>query len=72
MQTNFPRKRVRRTQEQFGVAGLASLIEQSLDVIGVFEIPGTIVATGVGSDQLLVMVNAEPIGVGLEHHRWEA
>ena len=55
-----------KTQEQFGVAGLASLIEQILDVIGVFEVPVTIVATGVGRSAL-VMINAEPIGEGFEH-----
>jgi hypothetical protein len=56
-----------KTQKQFGVAGLASLIEQILDVIGVFEVPVTIVAKGVGGDQLLVMINAEPIGEGLKY-----
>ena len=56
-----------KTQEQFGVAGLASLIEQILDVIWVFEVPVPILATGVGGDQLLVMINAEPIGEGFEH-----
>ena len=44
-----------KIQEQFGVASLASLIEQILDVIGVLEVPVTIVATGVGGDQLLVI-----------------
>jgi len=62
-----PRTERIKTQEQFGVAGLASLIEQILDVIGVFEVPVTIVATGVGGDQLLVMINAEPIGEDFEH-----
>src|ERR1700745_2014020 len=56
-----------KTQEQFGVAGLASLIEQILDVIWVFEVPVPIVATGVGGDQLLGMINAERIGEGFEH-----
>ena len=46
-----------KTQEHFGVAGLASLLEQILDVIWVFEVPVPIVATGVGGDQLLVMIN---------------
>src|SRR5208337_1930376 len=41
-----------KTQEQFGVAGLASLIEQILDVIWVFEVPVPIVATGVGGDRI--------------------
>jgi len=57
-----------KTQEQFGVASLASLIEQVLDVIWDFEVPVLIVATGVGGNQLLVMINAEPIGEGLEHY----
>ena len=56
-----------KAQEQFGVAGLASLIEQILDVIWVFEVPVPIVATGVAGDELLVMINAEPIGEGFEH-----
>jgi len=56
-----------KTQEQFGVAGLTSLIEQILDVIWVFEVPVPIVATGVAGNQLLVMINAEPIGEGFEH-----
>ena len=51
-----------KTQDQFGVAGLASFIEQILDVVGVLEVPVPIVATSVGGDQLLVMINAEPIG----------
>jgi hypothetical protein len=45
---------------------LASLIEQILDVIGVSEVPVTIVPPGVGGDQLLVMINAEPISEGFE------
>jgi hypothetical protein len=57
-----------KAQEQFGVASLASLIEQVLDVIWVFEVPVPIVATGMGGNQLLVMINAEPIGEGFEHH----
>jgi hypothetical protein len=56
-----------KAQEQFGVAGLASLLEQILDVIWVFEVPVPIVATGVAGDELLVMINAEPIGEGFEH-----
>jgi hypothetical protein len=40
-----------KAQEQFGVAGLASLIEQILDVIWVFEVPVPIVATGVAGDE---------------------
>jgi hypothetical protein len=53
-----------KAQEQFGVASLASLIEQVLDVIWVFEVSVPIVATGMGGNQLLVMINAEPIGEG--------
>jgi hypothetical protein len=50
-----------------GVVGLASLIEQVLDVIWVFEVPVPIVAAGVGGNQLLVMVNAEPVGEAFAH-----
>jgi len=45
------------------------LLEQLFDVIGVFEVPVPVVATGVGSNQLLVMINAEPLGKGFKRER---
>ena len=44
------------------------MIEQVLDVIWVFEVPVPIVATGMGGNQLLVIINAEPIGEGFKYH----
>src|ERR1700751_4895591 len=61
-----PRAKRIKTQEEFGVARFCALLEQLFGVIGVFEVPVTIVATAVGSDQLLVMINAEPIGKGFK------
>ena len=53
-------------QQQFGVACCTALIEQFLAVLGIFEILVPVVAAAVGGDQLLAVVDAEPIGKGFE------
>jgi hypothetical protein len=37
-------------QEHFGVAGSTPLIEQFLDVIGIFEVLVPVIAAGMGGD----------------------
>ena len=53
-------------QQQFGVACCTALIEQFLDLLGILEVLVPVVAAGVGGDQLLAVVDAEPIGKGFE------
>jgi hypothetical protein len=47
-------------------SGAVAKGKKTKGVIRVFEVRITIVAAGVGSDQLVVIINAEPIGKGFK------
>jgi hypothetical protein len=54
-------ERIKR-QEHFGIASFCALTQELLGVIGIFEVLMTVVTAGVGSDELPLMINAEPVG----------
>ena len=47
---------------------MAPLIEQFTRMIRVLKVLIAVITAPVPGDQLLVMVNAEPVGIGLEDH----
>ena len=53
-------------QEPGGVAGVASLVEEFLEVIGVLEVAAAFVAPRMGGHQGVGVVEADPVGESLE------
>jgi hypothetical protein len=53
-------------EQPFGVSGATTLVEELLDVIGVFEVAVTLVAAGMGGNELLGVIEAETVGKGVE------
>ena len=53
---------------QFDVeqVGAAALVEEFLDVVGFFEVAVSLVAVGMGGDEVVGVIEAEAIGEGLE------
>ena len=59
-------------EQPFGVASAATLVEEFLDVVGVFEVAVALVAAGVGGDELVSVIEAEAVGQRVEGSCWEA
>ena len=53
-------------EQPFGVASAATLVEEFLDVVGVFEVAVALVAAGVGGDEVVGVIEAEPVREGVE------
>jgi hypothetical protein len=57
-----PRAQRLKCQQRFGIASFCALTQELFSVIGIFDVLMTVVTAGVGSDQLPLMINAEPVG----------
>src|SRR5262249_30697076 len=57
-----PRAERIKCQQHFGIARFCALTQELLSVIGIFDVLMTVVTAGVGSDQLPLMINTEPVG----------
>ena len=58
-----------KAQEELVIAGFFALLQEWLGMIGVFEIPMAVLAAGVAGDELVVVVEAEPVGRGFQRQR---
>ncbi len=53
-------------EEEVRLAGLATLVQEFLYMIGVFEVPVALVASRMGGDEVFGVIEAEAVGVSLE------
>jgi hypothetical protein len=58
-----------KAQEELVIAGFFALRQEGLGMIGVFEIPMAVIAAGVAGDEVVVVVEAEPVGIGFQRQR---
>lgn len=55
-----------KSQQQLALARGVAVGEEFFDVLGIFEVAVALVAAGVGGDELVVGIDAEPIGKAFE------
>ena len=61
-------ERLKKRTQQPLFAGGASLREQRLRMVGILDVLMAVVAARMAGDELILMVDADPLGVGLEGH----
>ena len=60
-------REAREAPEQLLAAGAPALVEQGSGMVGVLEVPVPVVAARMPGDEPVVAVDADPVGVGLQH-----
>ena len=55
--------------EDLGIAGVPALRDQRLGVVGIFTVEVALVGAEVAGDEFVVVVQADPVGVGFEGQR---
>jgi hypothetical protein len=60
------RRESHKAPKELVITGFFALLQQGLGMIGVFKVAMAVVASGMASDQLVLIVEAEPVGIGFE------
>ena len=68
LKTGAIRRRCQKAQHQALLPGAAALGDQSFGVLGILDILVTAIAARVPGNELVVEIDADPVGIGFDRH----